>query len=103
MLPGSPIRMRFIQYRCERNPKTRLFLFRQDAWSTFAMDLEEVYMTTKLSGDLLSFCRSISATEKGVNAGAGNPTFKDIRHVSYMCEDISHKGYRAGPHQQFHC
>lgn len=39
------------QYRTERNPKTRLFLFRAGCLVNFAMDLEEVYMTTKLAGD----------------------------------------------------
>ena len=38
------------QYRTERNPKTRLFLFKAGCLVNFAMDLEEVYMTTRLSG-----------------------------------------------------
>ena len=43
------------QYRTERNPKTRLFLFKAGCLVNFAMDLEEVYMTTKLAGDATFF------------------------------------------------
>ncbi|HBT64002.1 MAG TPA: restriction endonuclease, partial [Ruminococcaceae bacterium] len=76
------------QYRCERNPKTRLFLFKAGCLVNFAMDLEEVYMTTKLSGDSTFFLPFNIGNGKGVNAGAGNPTFKDKYSVSYMWEDI---------------
>lgn len=43
------------QYRTERNPKTRLFLFKAGCLVNFAMDLEEVYMTTKLAGEATFF------------------------------------------------
>ena len=43
------------QYRTQRNPKTRLFLFKAGCLVNFAMDLEEVYMTTKLAGDATFF------------------------------------------------
>ena len=76
------------QFRCERNPKTRLFLFKAGCLVNFAMDLEEVYMTTKLSGDSTFFLPFNIGNGEGVNAGAGNPTFKDKYSVSYMWEDI---------------
>ena len=76
------------QFRCERNPKTRLFLFKAGCLINFAMDLEEVYMTTKLSGDSTFFLPFNIGNGVGVNAGAGNPTFKDKYSVSYMWEDI---------------
>lgn len=38
------------QFRTERSPKTRLFLFKAGTLVNFAMDLEEVYMTTRLAG-----------------------------------------------------
>lgn len=44
------------QYRTERNPKTRLFLFKAGALVNFAMDLEQVYMTTKLEKGATFFC-----------------------------------------------
>jgi type I restriction enzyme R subunit len=76
------------QYRTERNPKTRLFLFKAGVLINFAMDLEEVYMTTKLTGQNTFFLPFNMGNGKGVNAGKGNPTFKDHYSVSYMWEDI---------------
>lgn len=76
------------QYRRERNPKTRLFLFKAGCLVNFAMDLEEVYMTTKLTGDSTFFLPFNMGNGSGVSAGAGNPTFKDKYSVSYMWEDI---------------
>lgn len=79
------------QYRVDRNPKTRLFWFKAGCLVNFAMDLEEVYMTTKLAKDATFFLPFNMGNGKGVNAGAGNPTFKDKYSVSYMWEDILKK------------
>ena len=76
------------QFRTERNPKTRLFLFKAGTLVNFAMDLEEVYMTTKLDGDATVFLPFNMGNGDGVKAGAGNPAFKDKYSVSYMWEDI---------------
>ena len=43
------------QFRTERSPKTRLFRFKAGCLVNFAMDLEEVYMTTKLDGNATFF------------------------------------------------
>ena len=79
------------QYRTQRNPKTRLFWFKAGCLVNFAMDLEQVYMTTRLSGDSTFFLPFNMGNGEGVNAGAGNPTFKDRYSVSYMWEDILQK------------
>lgn len=76
------------QYRTGRDPKTRLFLFKAGALVNFAMDLEQVYMTTKLAGNATFFLPFNMGNGTGVNAGAGNPTFSDKYSVSYMWEDI---------------
>ncbi len=76
------------QFRTERNPKTRLFMFKAGCIVNFAMDLEEVYMTTKLAGDATFFLPFNMGRGEGVNAGAGNPTYEDKYSVSYMWEDI---------------
>lgn len=76
------------QYRTDRNPKTRLFLFKAGALVNFAMDLEQVYMTTKLDKNATFFLPFNMGNGKGVNAGAGNPLFEDKYSVSYMWEDI---------------
>ena len=76
------------QYRTDRNPKTRLFLFKAGCIVNFAMDLEQVYMTTKLAGKSTFFLPFNIGNGHGINAGAGNPLFKDKYSVSYMWEDI---------------
>lgn len=76
------------QYRTERNPKTRLFLFKAGALVNFAMDLEQVYMTTKLDKDATFFLPFNMGNGEGVNAGAGNPIFGDKYSVFYMWEDV---------------
>ena len=76
------------QYRTERNPKTRLFLFKAGSLVNFAMDLEQIYMTTKLDGDSTFFLPFNMGNGEGVNAGAGNPIYEDKYSVSYMWEDV---------------
>ena len=76
------------QFRTERSPKTRLFLFKAGTLVNFAMDLEEVYMTTRLNGSATFFLPFNMGNGEGVTAGAGNPIFEDKYSVSYMWEDI---------------
>lgn len=77
-----------LQYRTSRDPKTRLFRFKAGCIVNFAMDLNEVYMTTKLDGNATFFLPFNMGNGEGVNAGAGNPIFPDKYSVSYMWEDI---------------
>ena len=79
------------QYRTERNPKTRLFRFKAGALVNFAMDLEEVYMTTKLDGKATYFLPFNMGNGTGINAGAGNPVLEDEYSVHYMWDDILQK------------
>jgi len=79
------------QFRVDRNPKTRLFWFKAGCLVNFAMDMEEVYMTTKLAKDATFFLPFNMGNGEGVNAGKGNPTLKDKYSVSYMWEDILKK------------
>ena len=79
------------QYRTQRDPKDRLFRFKAGVLVNFAMDLEQVYMTTKLDGEATFFLPFNKGNGEGVNAGAGNPVYKDKYSVSYMWEDILQK------------
>ena len=79
------------QYRTQRSPKTRLFLFKSGCLVNFAMDLNEVYMTTKLNGTSTFFLPFNMGSGKGINSGAGNPVYEDKFSVSYMWEDILRK------------
>lgn len=77
-----------LQYRTQRNPKDRLFLFKAGCIVNFAMDLQEVYMATKLDGNATFFLPFNMGNGEGVEAGAGNPLYEDRYSVSYMWEDI---------------
>ena len=76
------------QYRMERDPKSRLFLFKAGTLVNFAMDLHEVYMTTKLDGEKTFFLPFNQGNGEGVNAGAGNVPCEDDYPVHYMWDDI---------------
>jgi len=76
------------QYRTQRNPKTRLFQFKSGTLVNFAMDLNEVYMTTRLEGETTTFLPFNIGDGNGVNAGKGNPVCEDEYPVHYMWEDI---------------
>ena len=88
---GQNAGMAMEQYRTDRDPKTRLFRFKAGALVCFAMDLEQVYMTTKLDGEKTYFLPFNMGNGEGVNAGAGNPLFSDKYSVFYMWENILKK------------
>lgn len=88
---GQSYRDAIVQYRTDRDPKTRLFRFKAGCVVNFAMDLEEVYMTTKLDRQATVFLPFNMGRGEGVDSGAGNPLFEDRYSVSYMWEDILKK------------
>lgn len=90
-LAGQSYQDAIYQFRMERDPSTRLFRFKAGCLVCFAMDLEQVYMTTKLAGNATFFLPFNMGCGEGVNAGAGNPAFEDRYSVSYMWEDILKK------------
>ena len=79
------------QYRTQRDPKNRLFLFKSGTLVNFAMDLYEVRMTTKLDGEKTYFLPFNIGKGTGVDSGAGNPIVEGKFSVSYMWEDILKK------------
>ena len=76
------------QYRETRDPQDRLFLWKSGCIANFAMDLEEVYMTTKLTGESTFFMPFNRGKGEGVNTGKGNPIVEGDYAVSYMWKDI---------------
>lgn len=80
------------QYRLDRDPKSRLFLFKAGCIVNFAMDLEECHMTTKLSGYSTYFLPFNKGNGEGIETGKGNPLNEDGFGVSYVWEDILVKG-----------
>ena len=88
---GQSYKDAIYQYRCQRNPKNRLFLFKSGVLVNFAMDLEQVYMTTRLQGTSTFFLPFNMGNGIGIDAGAGNPLYEDKYSVSYMWEDVLQK------------
>ena len=80
-----------LQYRTQRDPKTRLFRFKAGCLVNFAMDLNEVYMTTKLNGADTVFLPFNMGCGEGIDAGKGNPTYENEYSVYYMWADILKK------------
>lgn len=76
------------QYRETRDPDDRLFLWKSGCIANFAMDLEEVYMATKLTGLSTFFMPFNRGKGEGVNTGKGNPIVEGDYAVSYMWKDI---------------
>lgn len=79
------------QYRMQRSPKDRLFLWKAGSLVNFAMDLEQVYMCTRLSGSSTFFLPFNMGTGEGIQVGAGNPVLKDNYSVHYMWDNILQK------------
>lgn len=79
------------QYRTQRDPKSRLFLFKSGCIVNFAMDLEECYMTTKLNGMSTFFLPFNRGNGEGIDSGKGNPLNCDGFGVSYLWDDILQK------------
>ncbi len=88
---GQSYQNAIYQYRTERDPKNRLFRFKAGALVNFAMDLEQVYMSTKLDGMATFFLPFNMGNGEGINAGAGNPVCKEDFSVHYMWDNILKK------------
>lgn len=72
------------QYMNERDSSTRLFMYKKGVLASFAMDLNEVELTTRLNGKSTFFL----PFNKGDHNGKGNPHNPTGINVSYMWEDI---------------
>lgn len=91
---GQSYRDAIKQFREDRNPKLKLFRWKSGALVFFAMDDQEVYMTTKIEGHDTFFLPFNIGKGEGVNTGAGNPIPDngDLA-VHYMWDDILQKDF----------
>lgn len=72
------------QFRLDRSYRTKLSEFNTRTLIYFAVDNDEVTMTTELKGEDTFFL----PFNKGVNDGAGNPTVKGKLKTYYLWEEI---------------
>jgi type I restriction enzyme R subunit len=73
------------QYKKDRDPREPLFEFKRRTLVHFAVDTEQVFMTTRLAGDATYFL----PFNKGYDAGAGNPPDPQGRtyRTAYLWEE----------------
>ncbi len=72
------------QYKYDRDENEPLFGFKKRALVHFAVDSDEVYMTTRLNGKNTKYL----PFNKGYDKGAGNPPAEGKHKTHYLWEDI---------------
>lgn len=80
------------QYESDRDPKDAIFAFRERVFVNFAVDLYQVYMTTKLDGDKTIFIPFNQGSNGAGNVGGeGNPKNSDGYAVDYLWKNVLRK------------
>lgn len=74
------------QYRQDRDPREAIFEFKRRTLVHFAVDTEEVWMTTRLAGEATNFL----PFNKGCDGDAGNPVDPQGRtyRTAYLWEEV---------------
>ena len=85
-LTGQTVANGIHQYRHDRDPREPIFQFTKRALVHFAVDTEEVHMTTRLAGTSTHFL----PFNRGSNGGAGNEPDKAGRtyKTAYLWEEV---------------
>ncbi len=79
------------QYKYTRSPNEKLFRFKQRSIVNFAMDKDEIYMTTELNDEDTFFLPFNKGKGKGKSKRAGNPEVDGKLKTHYLWEDILEK------------
>ncbi len=83
-MSGQTWRNAVWQYKHDRDPIDLIFQFKKRTLVHFVVDTEEVYMTTRLSGNKTRFL----PFNKGFAGGAGNPENPEGYRTSYLWEEV---------------
>ena len=83
-MTGQTWRHAVVQYKNDRDPNDLIFQFKKRTLVHFAVDTDEVYMTTRLSGRNTHFL----PFNKGRDFGAGNPDNPGGYKTSYLWEEV---------------
>ncbi len=77
------------QYREDRDEHAPLFKFKQRALVHFAVDPDEVHMTTRLAGEKTYFLPFNRGSDPGsIKCGAGNPQHPSGYRTAYFWQDV---------------
>jgi type I restriction enzyme, R subunit len=83
-LTGQTVEHAMRQYRQDREPRELLFEFKRRTLVHFAVDTEQVWMTTRLAKEATQFL----PFNKGCDGGAGNPPDARGYRTSYLWEEV---------------
>lgn len=83
-LTGQSVEDSKRQFMRDRDPREMLFQFKKRAIVFFAVDTDEVYMTTRLQKEKTSFL----PFNRGNNGGKGNPLVYQDYKTSYLWKEI---------------
>jgi type I restriction enzyme R subunit len=83
-MTGQTWRNAITQYKNDREPTDLIFQFKKRTLVHFAVDTDEVYMTTRLSGRSTYFL----PFNKGCGGGAGNPENPGGYKTAYLWEEV---------------
>lgn len=83
-MTGQTWRDAVFQYKHDRDPADSIFQFRKRTLVHFAVDPDEVYMTTRLAGGNTHFL----PFNKGRSGGAGNPENPNGWKTTYLWEEV---------------
>ena len=83
-MTGQTWRNAVAQYKEDRDPVDLIFQFKKRALVHFAVDTDEVYMTTRLAGANTRFL----PFNKGCDFGAGNPENPGGYKTAYLWEEV---------------
>ena len=83
-LSGQRVKNAIRQYQQDRDPRDKIFEFKRRALVHFAVDPDEVYMTTRLARERTFFL----PFNKGRDVGAGNPDNPDGYKTAYLWEEV---------------
>ncbi|SFV07586.1 type I restriction endonuclease subunit R [Alicyclobacillus macrosporangiidus] len=83
---GQTVQDAIRQYKRDRDPRELLFKFKKRSLVHFAVDPNEVYMTTQIAGPDTVFL----PFNRGYNNGAGNPPSDGFR-TAYLWEEVWQK------------
>ena len=89
---GQDVNDAIKQYKYDRSPTEEIFNFPNRTLVHFAVDLKEVYMTTRLEGGntyFLPFNQGLGGA--GNVGGAGNPIREDNFSIAYLWENVLYK------------
>ena len=83
-MTGQTVEHAKTQYREDRDGKDLFFQFKKRTLVHFAVDTDEVYMTTRLSGRQTTFL----PFNQGRDTGAGNPDNPDGYRTAYLWQQV---------------